>query len=43
MSLLSAIMFIGNIEFKHVRSHTGKKDFDSINNDIVDALAKNAK
>jgi ribonuclease HI len=34
---------LGKIEFKHVKSHTGKKDFDSINNDIVDALAKNAK
>ncbi len=33
----------GKIEFKHVRSHTGKKDFESINNDIVDELAKNAK
>jgi ribonuclease HI len=30
----------GQIEFQHVRSHTGKKDFESINNDIVDKLAK---
>ena len=30
----------GHIEFKHVRAHTGKKDFESINNDIVDKLAK---
>ena len=30
----------GTIEFQHVRSHTGKKDFLSINNDIVDKLAK---
>jgi ribonuclease HI len=30
----------GKIEFQHVRSHTGKKDFESINNDIVDVLAK---
>ena len=30
----------GKIEFKHVRSHTGKKDYESINNDMVDALAK---
>lgn len=28
------------IKFQHVRSHTGKKDFESINNDIVDKLAK---
>jgi ribonuclease HI len=34
---------LGKIEFKHVRAHTGKKDFESINNDIVDGLAKNAK
>jgi ribonuclease HI len=34
---------LGKIEFKHVRSHTGKKDFESINNDKVDNLAKNAK
>lgn len=31
---------IGKIEFQHVRAHTGKKDFESINNDIVDKLAK---
>jgi len=31
----------GHIEFQHVRAHTGKKDFESINNDIVDKLAKN--
>ena len=30
----------GKIKFTHVRSHTGKKDFESINNDIVDKLAK---
>ena len=30
----------GVIKFTHVRSHTGKKDFESINNDIVDKLAK---
>ena len=30
----------GKIEFKHVRSHTGKKDFESLNNEIVDKLAK---
>ena len=30
----------GNIEFQHVRSHTGKQDFESINNDKVDILAK---
>jgi ribonuclease HI len=28
------------IQFQHVRSHTGKKDFESINNEIVDKLAK---
>lgn len=30
----------GRIEFQHVRSHTGKQDFESINNDIVDKLAR---
>lgn len=30
----------GKIKFTFVRSHTGKKDFESINNDIVDKLAK---
>jgi ribonuclease HI len=31
----------GEIKFQHVRSHTNNKDFKSINNDIVDRLAKN--
>lgn len=31
---------MGKIEFQHVRAHTGKKDELSINNDIVDKLAK---
>ena len=35
------IKYKGKIDFIHVRSHTGKKDFMSINNDIVDKLAKN--
>lgn len=30
----------GSIKFVHVRSHTGKRDFESINNDLVDVLAK---
>jgi ribonuclease HI len=30
----------GGIKFVHVRSHTGRKDFESINNDLVDELAK---
>jgi len=30
----------GKIKFQHVRSHTGKSDFESIHNDIVDKLAK---
>lgn len=29
------------IKFKHVRSHTGKKDFESIGNDKADKLAVN--
>lgn len=29
-----------NIDFVHVRSHTHKKDYYSINNDIADQLAK---
>ena len=32
---------VGKIEFQHVRSHTGKSDFESKCNDIVDKLAKN--
>lgn len=30
------------VVFKHVRAHTGKKDYQSINNDIADRLAKQA-
>lgn len=30
----------GSIKFVHVRSHTGKKNWESINNDLVDVLAK---
>ena len=30
----------GSIKFVHVRSHTGKRDWESINNDLVDVLAK---
>jgi ribonuclease HI len=32
---------IGKIEFTHVRSHTNKKDYESIHNSIADSLAKN--
>lgn len=28
--------------FKHVRAHTGKKDWSSVNNDLADQLAKKA-
>lgn len=28
--------------FKHVRAHTGKKDWESINNDLADTMAKTA-
>ena len=31
---------IGLIEFQHVRAHTGKQDYESINNEKVDILAK---
>jgi ribonuclease HI len=31
----------GKIEFTHVRSHTNKKDYESIHNSIADTLAKN--
>jgi ribonuclease HI len=31
---------IGKIKFKHVRSHTGKLDYESIHNEIADKLAK---
>ena len=34
------ILHKGKIDFTHVRSHTNKKDYESINNDIVDKLAK---
>ena len=30
----------GSIKFVHVRSHTGRRDYESINNDLVDVLAK---
>lgn len=30
----------GKIKFQHVRSHTGKQDYESIHNDIVDKLAR---
>jgi ribonuclease HI len=30
----------GRIEFQHVRSHTGKQDYNSINNDLADKLAR---
>ena len=30
----------GDIKFIHVRSHTGRRDFESINNELVDELAK---
>jgi ribonuclease HI len=33
-------MNVAKIEFQHVRSHTGKNDFESKCNDIVDKLAK---
>ena len=29
----------GKIKFQHVRSHTGKSDYESIHNDIADKLA----
>lgn len=28
-----------NVKFKHVRSHTGKRDFESISNEMADKLA----
>jgi len=31
---------LGKIIFYHVKSHTGKKDYESIHNDIVDKLAR---
>jgi ribonuclease HI len=30
----------GSIKFVHVRSHTGKKDYESINNDLVDEIGR---
>ena len=30
----------GMVKFIHVRAHTGRKDFESINNDLADDLAK---
>ena len=29
----------GKIKFKHVNSHTGKQDFESLSNEIADKLA----
>lgn len=33
------VLEYNNIEFKHVRSHTGKTDFESVGNDKADQLA----
>jgi ribonuclease HI len=38
--LLDACMKKRVVMFKHVRAHTGKKDWASINNDLADQLAK---
>jgi ribonuclease HI len=38
--LLDACMKKRVVTFKHVRAHTGKKDWASIHNDLADQLAK---
>ena len=30
---------LGKIKFKHVNSHTGKQDFESLSNEMADKLA----
>jgi ribonuclease HI len=39
---LEELMKKRRVSFKHVRAHTGKKDWESINNDLADKMAKTA-
>jgi ribonuclease HI len=39
---LDELMKKRRLVFKHVRAHTGKKDWESVNNDIADRMAKTA-
>ena len=40
--IIKIVKYLGSkIIFKHVRSHTGKQDYASINNDMADKLASN--
>lgn len=39
---LDDLMKKRKVTFKHVRAHTGKKDWESINNDLADRMAKTA-
>jgi ribonuclease HI len=42
LKLLEDLLKKRIVVFKHVRAHTGKKDWQSINNDLADRLAKHA-
>jgi ribonuclease HI len=42
LKALDDLMKKRRVVFKHVRAHTGKKDWESINNDIADRMAKTA-
>lgn len=42
LKVLDSLMTKRKVVFKHVRAHTGKNDWESINNDLADKMAKKA-
>lgn len=42
LKVLDELLKRRKVVFKHVRAHTGKKDWESINNDLADRMAKTA-
>ncbi len=42
LKVLDELMKRRRVIFKHVRAHTGKKDWESIHNDLADQMAKKA-
>jgi ribonuclease HI len=42
LKTLDELMKKRKVVFKHVRAHTGKKDWESVNNDLADQMAKKA-
>ena len=42
LKVLDELLKKRKVVFKHVRAHTGKKDWESINNDLADRMAKTA-